>query len=220
MDQLKSILDSLDAFWRQFLFILPKVLGGVLLLTAGWLVAKILRKGAIKLLNFLRIDIVAEKSGIEDFLLQGGVRFTTVTLLANLVYWMVLFTIVLAVLNSLGLEVAAQLFNKVILYIPNVFVATIVLIFGALFARFVQGVTYTYLNNIGISGAQVISIISQYAILVFVASIALEQLQIGGQVLVSAFQLAFGGLCLAFGLAFGLGGKEFAAHLLEKFWKK
>ena len=219
-EQLNIIIDSLKSFWAQFIILLPKVLGSLILVVLGWLIAKAFRKGTMKILKVLRVDEMAERSGIEDFLLQGGVRYTTVTLIGNLVYWLVLFTSILAVLNMLGLSVAAELFNKIILYIPNVIVAMIVLIFGTLFAKVVQGITFTYLNNIGISGAQMMGSIAQYAILIFVVSLTLEQLSIGGLVLVSAFQIAFGAFCLALALAFGLGGREWAAHVLEKLWKK
>jgi len=220
MEQMNLVVDSLRSFWMELSASLPRILGAVLLLIVGWILARIVRKATVKLLKLLRLDVVAEKAGIEDFLLRGGVRYTAVTIVASLLYWFILFTVMLAVLNSLGLDAAAELFNKVILYIPNVIVAVLVLIFGALFAKFVQGVSYTYLNNIGLGGAQVMSSVAQYAILVFVASIALEQLAIGGQILVSAFQIAFGALCLALALAFGLGGREWAAHILEKIWKK
>ncbi len=220
MEKVYSFLESLELFWAQLGRMLPTVFAAVLLMILGWIIARVFRAIAEKALKFLKVDIVAEKSGIEDFLLRGGVRFTTITLISNLIYWFVLFTILLAVLNMLGLQIAAELFNKIILYIPNVVVAVIVLIFGALFARFVQGVAYTYLSNVGVSGARFISIVAQYAILVFVASVALEQLDIGGDILVSAFQIGFGALCLALALAFGLGGKEWAARILENAWKK
>lgn len=220
MEQMNLVVESLRSFWMELSISLPRILGAVVLLIIGWIIAKVLRKATVKILKLVRLDVVAEKAGIEDFLLRGGVRYTAITIVANLLYWFVLFTVMLAVLNSLGLDAAAELFNKVILYIPNVIVAVLVLIFGALFAKFVQGVSYTYLNNIGLSGAQVMSSVAQYAILVFVASIALEQLAIGGQILVSAFQIAFGALCLALALAFGLGGREWAAHILERIWKK
>lgn len=200
--------------------VLPKVLASILLLTFGWIVAKLARKATIRVLRLLKIDVMAERSGIEDFLLRGDVKFTAVTLLGSLVYWTILFTVVLAVLNSMGLEVAAQLFNRIILYLPNVVVAIIVIIFGTQFARFVQGLAFTYLSNVGIAGAEVISFIAQYALLFFVVSVALEQLQIGGQVLVSAFQIAFGALCLALALAFGLGGREWAGQVLSRMLKK
>lgn len=220
MEQVDLFLKSLESFWERFSAFLPQLLGAFVLLIVGWLVARLLRKVTIKGLKLLRVDVVAERSGIEDFLLKGGVRFTTVTLIANLIYWFIIFTVILAVLNTLGLQVAADLFNRIIFYIPNVVVAVIVLIFGALFARFVQGITHTYLSNVGITGARFISLIAQYAILVFVVSVALEQLDIGGQVLVSAFQIAFGAVCLALALAFGLGGRDWAARILDNTLKK
>ncbi|MER3525088.1 MAG: hypothetical protein C4326_13830 [Ignavibacteria bacterium] len=220
LDQLLSFFKSLETFWVNLSVFLPQIIGGFLLLIVGWIVAKVVRKLALRFLRFIRLDTVAEKSGIDDFLVKGGVPYTTTTIVANLVYWFILFTVLLALLNSLGLQSAAELFNRIILYIPNVIVAVLVLIFGALFARFVRGVSFTYLSNIGIAGAQVMSNIAHWAIVVFAFSVALEQLSIGGQILISAFQLAFGALCLAFALAFGLGGKEWAAYILEKFWKK
>lgn len=220
MEQLDILVSSLREFWSQLAEVLPKVLASILLLTFGWIVAKLARKATIRVLRLLKVDVMAERSGIEDFLLRGDVKFTAVTLLGSLVYWTILFTVVLAVLNSMGLEVAAQLFNRIILYLPNVVVAVIVIIFGTQFARFVQGLAFTYLSNVGIAGAEVISFIAQYALLFFVVSVALEQLQIGGQVLVSAFQIAFGALCLALALAFGLGGREWAGQVLSRMLKK
>ncbi len=220
MEQIDILVASLQQFWEQVAIILPRILASLVLLTVGWLIAKLARKGTIRLLRLLKVDVVAEKSGIEDFLLRGDVKFTTVTLLATIVYWAILFTVVLAVLNSMGLEVAAQLFNRIILYLPNVVVAVIVLIFGAQFARFIQSLAFTYLSNIGIAGAEVMSYIAQYAILFFVASVALEQLQIGGQIVVSAFQIAFGALCLALALAFGLGGRDWAGQILDRVLKR
>jgi len=220
MIQLEPFVESIRLFWLQFIDMLPRVATAFVLLTVGWLIARLIRKATIRALKLIRIDLLAEKTGVEDFLLQGGVRYTTVTLIANMLYWFILFTFVLAVLSSMGLTTAADLFSKMLLYIPNVIVALLLLVFGTVFAKFIQGVSFTYLNNIGISGAQIMSTIAQWAVLLFVISAALEQLSIGGQILVSAFQIAFGALCLALALAFGLGGREWATHILEKMWKK
>jgi len=220
IEQLTIVLKSLETFWLQVVAFLPRLLLATILLTAGWLVAKFFRRAVTKILRLIRLDDVAEKAGVDDFLLRGGVRFTSVTLVANLVYWFIMFTIILAVLTTLGLQVAATMIDRIIFYVPNVLVAVIVLIFGSLFARLVKGATITYLNNIGITGAGTISIIAQYAILIFVVSVALEQLSIGGQVLISAFQIAFGSLCLALALAFGLGGRDWASQVINKTWGK
>jgi hypothetical protein len=219
LDQFVATLDSMKSFWAEISGAFPALLAATVLLLVGWILARLVRKGVLRLLKFARVDVLAEKAGIEDFLLQGGVRYTTVTLLAELVYWLIMFTVILAALNSLGLQSASALFNKIILFMPNVVVAVLVLMFGAFVAKIARAITFTYLSNVGISGADVIGHITQWAILLFVLSIALEQLSIGGQILVSAFQIGFGALCLALAIAFGLGGKEWAAHLLGKFWK-
>jgi hypothetical protein len=220
MNQINVILESLKTFWTELGNFLPQLTAALLVLIIGWLIAKVLRRAFVKVLRLLRVDVAAEKSGVENFLLRGGVQFTTVTILGSLIYWLTLFMVLFAALNILGLQAAADIFNKIILYIPNVIVAIVVLIFGTMFAKFIQGISLTYLSNVGFEGAQLVSYLAQYAIVIFVVSIALEQLAIGGQVLVSAFQIAFGGLCLALALAFGLGGREWAARILEKMWKK
>jgi len=220
MEQVDIFLESLRSFWSELSMSLPKLLGAIILLILGWLVARLFRRLTRKFLKLLKVDELAEKSGIEDFLIQGGVKFTTVTLISALVYWFVLLAVLLAALNSLGLHVAADLFNRIILYLPNVLVAIIVLIVGTLFAKFVRAATFTYLSNVGIAGAELISGIAQYALLIFAVSITLEQLQIGGEILVSAFQIAFGAVCLALAIAFGLGGKEWAAKILDNLSKR
>jgi hypothetical protein len=101
-----------------------------------------------------------------------------------------------------------------------VIVAVIVLMFGAFFAKIVRTTSFTYLSNIGISGAEIIAHIAQWAILLFALTIALDQLSIGGQLLMAAFQIGFGGISLAFAIAFGLGGKEWAGQILNRFLKK
>jgi hypothetical protein len=213
------MIESLQSFWLQLIAYLPRLVAALLLLIVGWILAKLLRRAAIKFLKMVRLDVAAEKAGIEDFLLQGGVRYTAVTLIAGLVYWFVLLAVILAALNSLGLQSAAALFNRIVLYLPNVLVATLVLLFGSLLGRVVQSVSFTYLNNIGVEGASFISHVAQWAIIIFVVSIALEQLSIGGVILVSAFQILFGAVCLALALAFGFGGRRWAAHILDKLWK-
>lgn len=219
-EQFAATLESLRNFWAQVLGVLPALLVAVALLVVGWIIARIVRRGAVRLLRLVRVDVLAEKAGVEDFLLQGGVRYTTVTLLADLLYWLVLVTVILAALDTLGMQNAASMFNKVFSYIPSVIVAVLVLMLGAFVAKLARAVTFTYLSNVGISGADVIGHIAQWAILLFVVSVALEQLSIGGQIIISAFQIGFGAFCLAMAIAFGLGGKEWAAQLLEKLRKR
>lgn len=217
---LDPLTQSLSVTWTQIQLFLPRVLGAVLLLALGWVVASVVRRLLIRLLRALRVDAAAERAGIEDFLLRGGVRFTTVTLFAQIVYWGLFLVVVLAVFNVVGVPIPASTIEQLAGYLPNVMVALIIVIFGSLLARFARGALQTYLNNIGMEGAESFAVLAQGAIMVFVATLALGQLRIGGPVLVSAFQIAFGGLCLALALAFGLGGRDWAARILDRVGKQ
>ncbi len=214
--QLDIFVASLTSFWTQLASFVPQLLAALVLLFLGWLFANLLRSGLAKLLDVLKFDELALKTGIEAFLKQGNIHISLSRLLANLVYWLVILVVIVTVANSLGLHAVAELFNRVVLYLPNIIVAILVLVFGILIARFINRLVFAYLNNIGVEGALTISTFSEYAVVVFVIFMALEQLQIGTQLLTAAFQIAFGAIGLAFAIAFGLGGRDWAAGIIRK----
>jgi hypothetical protein len=213
---LDPLVQSLSETWTQVQLFFPRVFAAVVLLALGWILASIVRRLLIRLLLALRVDVAAEKAGIEDFLLRGGVRFTTVTLIAQVLYWGMFLVVVLAAFNVVGVPMPTSTIEQVAGYLPNVMAALLVVIFGSLLARFARAALQAYLDNIGMEGAELFALLAQGAIMVFVATLALGQLRIGGPVLVSAFQIAFGGLCLALALAFGLGGRDWAARILDR----
>lgn len=219
-DQLTHLIEVLRGFWQQLAAFLPRFAIAVVLLVLGYFVARLVRKLVIRTLRLLRADVAAEKAGIEDFLVQGGVRFTTVTLVGSFAYWAVNLTVVLAALTVLGIETASATMSRMVMHIPAVITAVVVLILGTLLGQFIGALTLAYLANLGVTGARAIAAIARWAVVVFVIALSLEQLSIGGQVLVSAFQIAFGALCLALALAFGLGGREWAARILDSLLKK
>jgi hypothetical protein len=219
-EQIAVVLDSLHTTWVELSAFLPRLIASLVVLTLGWLVARGLRRGTVALLRLLRLDTAAERTGLEDFLLRGGVRFTAVTLVGQLVYWVTLLATAMAVFNLMGLRVAPALIDRTATYLPDLVAAVAILVLGSMLARFVRGLVQTWLNNIGVAGAHSLGVLTQVAMLGFVLLLALEQLGIGGQVLVSAFQLGFGGVCLALALAFGLGGREWAADLLRRTGKR
>jgi hypothetical protein len=209
-------LASLTTFWTQLAGYVPQLIAAVVVLLVGWFIAKLIRGGVTRLLAVLRFDEMSEKTGIEAFLKQGGLEISLSRLIAGLVYWLFILVIVVAVANSLGLHMVADLFNKVVLYIPNVIVAVLVLVFGVLVSRFINRLVFAYLNNIGVRGALTLSTLSEYAVQIFVLFVALEQLDIGKDLLTTAFAIGFGAIGLALALAFGLGGREWAAGVIKR----
>jgi hypothetical protein len=106
----------------------------------------------------------------------------------------------------------------VVLFVPHVIVALLILAFGAYFARFVGTTVTTYCRNVGIQDADVLGMIAQYAIIAFVVLIALDQMSVGGQIVRESFLIILAGVVFGLALAFGLGGRRWAAAMLERWW--
>lgn len=215
-----TLLQSLRNSWNEVVAVLPDLLLAVLLLVVGWLFAKLLRRLAIRALRAARVDELAERSGLDDFLVQGGVEHTTITLIAGAIYWLILAAVFIALLDAVGLRTAEVLLGRLARFVPNLVVATGILVFGTLLARVIGGLVFSYLSNIGSHAAPAIGALARYAVLVFVLFMAAEQLAIQTEVLVSAFQIAFAALCLAAALAFGLGGRDWAEKVISRYTRK
>ncbi|MBT9611788.1 MAG: hypothetical protein IV108_00810 [Burkholderiales bacterium] len=218
--QLDIFVASLTSFWTRLAAFIPQLLAALLLLFVGWIVAKLIRAAFNKFLSVIHFDQLAQKSGIESFLKYGELEVSLSKILAELVYWLVMLVVIILVSDSLGLSKVTELFHKVALYIPNIIIAIIVLVFGTLLARAINRVVFAYLKNIGVEGALTISTLAEYAIQIFVVFVAMEQLNIGTQLLTTAFAIGFGAVSLALAIAFGLGGKDWAADVIDRLTKK
>lgn len=214
--QLDMFVSSFASFWQQIAIYTPKLLAALIVLFIGLIVAKLVRTGVRRILQLAHFEKLAQKSGIEEFLQHGEMSITLTGVISEVCYWLVLLIVVVTTANSLGLQAVAALFNKVALYLPNIIVAILVLVFGTLLARFINRLVFAWLNNLGVNGSLTISTIAEYAVQIFAVFVALEQLNIGTQLITAAFIILFGSVCLALALAFGLGGKEWAAGVIEK----
>lgn len=219
MDQQFDVfVSSFNAVISQITDFLPKVLAALALLFLGWLLAKAVRSGVRRLLAIAQFDRLAEKAGIEEFLKHGEMHVTLGGIISEVSYWLVLLIVLVTVSSGLGLTAVANLFNRVALYLPNIIVAVFIIIFGTLLARFINRLVFAWLRNLGVEGALTISTVAEYSVQIFAVFVALEQLAIGTQLLTTAFAILFGSICLA--LAFGLGGRDWAAGVIQKWASK
>jgi hypothetical protein len=212
-------VNSYYTFIQQIAGFLPSLIGALLILIIGWIIAKIFRAIIVKFLKLIRFNVVTEKAKVDQFLADGGVKKSTIEIIGSLFYWLIMLIVILTAFNSLGLSAASTLFNQVFLFIPNIIVAVLVLILGLFMANFVSQALVTYLKNVEIDNAESIGKLTNYAIIVFVGSISLTQLNVGQELISNAFLIVFGALCLAMALAFGIGGKEWAAGIINKYFK-
>jgi hypothetical protein len=205
-----------NAFAVKITAFLPELIGAIIIFVVGWIIARLLRLGVEKLLKLVRFDTATEKTGVNKFLKKGEIVRAPSEIVGTLVYWFIMILVLIASLDALGLPIVSDMLNSIFLYIPNVVAAIIVLVLGFLLGNLLAAVVRTAASNAGLKNAEGLGKISLYAIVVFVAAIALIQLGIGEEIVVSAFGLVFGAAALALALAFGLGGRDVAADYLKR----
>jgi hypothetical protein len=220
MQSVDMMFEPVRAFLAQVGVFLPRVMLALLVLVAGWLVAKLARLAVEKALRAINFHVLTERAGIDGFLRQGGMQTDSVSIFGALLYWLVILAALLIAFNGLGLTYITDLLGRVVLFVPKVFVALLMLAFGAYFARFCADAVRTYCRNIDLPDAEFLARLTQYAIIAFVVLIALDQMQIGGDIVRLTFLILLSGVVLALALAFGLGGREWAAERLERWWPK
>ena len=220
MESVSILLEPARAILFQIGAFLPRLLVAVLVIIGGWLLAKVARFAVTKALRAVNFNVLTERAGLDGFLRQGGVSGDTTTIFGWLVYWLVILAALLVAFNGLGLTYITDLLGRVVWFVPNVFVALLVIAFGSYFARFIGDTVAAYCRNIKLQDAAFLGKLAQYAIMVFVILIALDQIRVGGDIVRQSFLIILGGIVFALALAFGLGGKDWAAERIEHWWPR
>jgi len=214
------MLEPIRAILTQVGVFLPKLALAVVVLIAGWLLARLARFAVARGLRAINFNVLTERAGMDGFLKQGGIDRDTTDIFAILVYWLVILLALVIAFNGLGLTYITDLLGQVVRFVPKVIVALLIIAFGGYFALFVGTTVGTYCRNIGMRDGDLLGKLAQYAIIAFVVLMALDQVEIGGNVVRHSFLILLGGLVLGLALAFGLGGQKWAAELLERWWPR
>lgn len=218
MQDVDMLLEPARAALLQIVAFLPRLAVALVVLVLGFLVAKAVRFALEKALRAVNFHIVTQRAGMDGFLQQGGLVHDTVGLVGVFAYWLVILAALIIAFNGLGLSYVTDLLSQVMLFVPKVVVALLILAFGAYFARFVGHAVQGYCRKIGIRDGDSLGRLAQYAIVAFVLMIALDQVNIGGALVRQTFLIILAGVVFALALAFGLGGKNWAASRLERWW--
>ena len=216
MDWNVVVIDPVREMLSRVAVFLPTLIGVLVILIVGWIIAGILKSMVVKVLKLIQLDTASEKSGLGDVLRRGGIKQTVAELIGVLIYWLVMLLVFMTALNALGMTVAAALLDKVILYIPNVIAAIFIMALGIFFASMIGTIVRTASGNAGISQAKFLGQLTQVVIMVFTVVVTLEQLNIAATVLTFALNIILGSIGLALALAVGIGSKDIAGKLMQE----
>ncbi|MEO7208835.1 MAG: hypothetical protein ABI356_10155 [Steroidobacteraceae bacterium] len=218
MQSIDMLLDATREFLHQTAAFLPKLLLALLVVAIGWLVAKAVRFAVVRALRAINFNVLTERAGTDIFLRQAGMRGDTTTLFGLVAFWLVIVAALIMAFNGMGLTYLPDLLGRVVLFAPKLLIAMLIFVFGSYCARFVGDAVQNYCVEARIADADVLGRLVRYAIMLFVVMIALSQIEVGGDIVQRTFLIILAGLMLAIALAFGLGGKEWAASLLQRWW--
>jgi hypothetical protein len=214
------IIDPVREMLTKILAYLPTLLGALIILIVGWVVAKVIKRLIEGLLKAIRFDDLSDRAGITEILKKGDLKITASQVVSGLVYWLVIIMVLVMVVNALGLEKASDVLASLFAYVPNVIAALFVMVVALFLASFVSSIVRTAAGNANLPKPEIFAGVSRWAIIMFAATIALGELGIATLLVTTTFNIILGGVCLALALAFGLGGKDTAARYLDEFKKK
>ncbi|MFQ5904349.1 MAG: hypothetical protein ACE5JO_11730, partial [Candidatus Binatia bacterium] len=167
MDIVATVTGAGNAFATKVGAFLPDFFAALVILIVGWIVCKIVKRIAIRILKVCRFDVLAEKSGIDKILERGGIQQTSSEILGLLIFWFLFLIVIVATLDTLGLPGVTDTLNTIYLYLPKVVAALVVLILGLYLANFIETITRTSCANAGLQQADSIGRVTYYATTAF-----------------------------------------------------
>jgi hypothetical protein len=220
MNPIEAVREFWDVFITKIAVFLPQLLFAIGIIFVGWVVCNIIKRIVVRILRVCQFDMLADRAGIREVLERGGIKQTSSELVGLLAFWFFLLIFIWATLDILNLSGATDTLHTIYLYIPKIVAALVTLILGLYFANFLENVTRTSCANAGLEQAGSIGRAAYIGTAIFVVAGIFEILDIASEIVIWAFILVFGAVCLALALAFGLGGRDVAGRYLEKWLEK
>ena len=200
-----------------FLAAIPLVIGALVILVIGWILSGLLGSLTRRIVAAAGADrVYAQRAA--DVYGQSATRWQPSKVAGDVVKWLVRLVFLIAAANALGLTQVSQLLNQVILWIPNLVVAAIVLLVAPLIARFLRGAIEVGAGQMGFTNGPLLGRLAEIAIVAFAVIIAINQIGIAANLVNTLFIGLVGALALAFGIAFGLGGRDVAAQITQDWY--
>jgi len=214
------LAESFRAAGERLAIVAPRLLAMLALVLAGLVAAWLARRVTVRLLRLAGFDQSSSRWGLTAGLARVGIRQTPAVLAGQVVFWTVVLVGLLLAVESLEVPAATGVVAMALWFLPNLIVATVVMVAGWLLANFLGQAALIAAVNAQVVGAPLIAFAVRWLVLIFAGGAALTQLGIAREMVLLAFGIAFGGTVLALALAFGLGAQELAREILESRLRK
>jgi hypothetical protein len=212
---LNGVTQTLNVALEMALHTVPKILGMVIIVAVGWVIAMIVKIILRHALNLVKFNVLCDNVGATQMLTKADLPPPT-ELLSRLVFWVTWATFLMLGISTLGLVVLQEQISRFFLYVPQIFVALLILLIGILLANFVSRAVLLGMVNANVPSARLLSNAVRMFIVILTVAMALEHVALAKSVVLIAFSIAFGAVMLGLAIAFGLGGRDVARRFLER----
>ena len=219
-DWSQVVLTSLQAFGEKTLSVLPNIIGAILFLIIGWLVARFISFVVVKALRLIKFDNLKNKLISEETLKTADINIIPSKVVGRFVYWAVLLLFFILASDILGWEAVSRELGNIVRYIPKLFSGLLIFGAGVFIANFIRNAIQVLTTTLGINAGKLLSNAAYYIILVFLAITALNQIGINTGILNSNITIILGTVFLAFALSFGLASKDLLQNILSGFYSR
>jgi hypothetical protein len=216
MERMGQTLDRLWSALLQIVAVLPGMFLALVILGAGFLVARTLERLLDAALGRTAIDRQAAEWGVAEAVRRSGVGGPS-QVVGKLVFWFVMLVVILLASSALGVENINDVFANLIGYLPSLFAAIIVIILGIILGEFVRALILASAG--GVEGVPMLARVAKGMVVLISVFMALTQLGVAADIVTTAFTLILGAAALAVALAFGLGSRDLAAEIIQRWYE-
>lgn len=210
-----TFIDRLRAsFSEVFGELIPALLGALIIVFAGYLLAKVLERLVDRFLKRIGLNRMLERGGVMQAVERSGAHLNPSRVVSNLVFWLVMFAVILVAANALGLESLASVFGELVSYIPSVIAAIVIILVGIVLGQFVGGLIAASAG--ALHGGRALARVGSGGVILLAVFMALQELGIATEIVTTAFAILFGAIALALALAFGLGSRDLAGEIIRE----
>lgn len=210
--------DTLTKLWGQFVEVIPNVVGAFTIFIIGLIIAKIVSRVVIKLLEKIQIDKFGEKLAEIDIFQKTNLKIKLSKVFGKIIYYFLLLFFMVAASDVLNMPAISSLVTGMFNLIPKLIVGFIILIFGILLADGIRGIVETTLTSLGLPSAKMISSFLFYFLFINVVISAIAQAEINTAFLEQNISIVIGGAIFAFAIGYGMASKDSVSNFLASFY--
>ena len=199
---------------------LPRILAALLVLIIGAALARLIKRGLVKLLETVRVSSALKDTPVEVFLKNAELTNKVEDVLGSIVYWLLMLVVIHTTVSILGLVSLSVILEKILGYLPSVISAVLILFIGLLLAGLVESLVKGSIKTIDGKSARLLGKFASYLVIILSAMMAISELGIAQEFILVLFIGFVSFLVVGFGLAVGLGGQHVVRAMFDDwYWK-